>query len=700
MKFSLVGFFLLTLTYNSFCQKRMFLEEDIRLLGQFENSEILKEKAISDRYNELTRSEGFLVNNVASSGSVYTKMLHRSGKVIFNCPAATYLNKIKSKLLSGYPKLDKLIQVYVSEDPSLNAFATVNNLVYVNIGLLARVENEAQLAFILSHEIMHIVNTHIISSNLNLNREAKEFTKSNIGIENEILVFRKHEMSREFELEADLDGVALYLKQNYDPNEVLKALQLLKLAGDYTANIQPDVKILFFNSEEYNKLRKDYNSFYVSSRISSSQKDKKHESLETHPSIEERIEKMSKLIQEEKINENSKSKFLISEADFHSIKQEAIELMCQMYTEDKDFLSLFLHASSTLNTKEDHSKSNLNYIGYSLQGLLFDHNKSTKIGLARSSNPTDSLLSFFYKKSSKDEFSKWAYKVIDTLSDKYSDNQLQRYKVAMIKTILAEEQENLSFIFGSDSTIAKTYINDTVKTSGIDINTIDFKVTPYSDMISKKVKKYNRFSKYEEIKSGNLGIIGLNLIHIRKNVFVSEDYVIDLPKVETMERRADKVCENLEKDFKGQVKSYIPNSFSYYGKEYQTYDKLNQWLSERLYFDNSMYVSIYEDDVREIQKTDGLKYVMSTVNVGVKSFSFKTLFFSYLSPFFTPIYLPQIVANIIGSSTRKYQLAMVFDLENGNLVFWDRRTYLDPNTQGQLQVLNNDVLNNFFHAKK
>jgi hypothetical protein len=219
-------------------------------------------------------------------------------------------------------------------------------------------------------------------------------------------------------------------------------------------------------------------------------------------------------------------------------------------------------------------------------------------------------------------------------------------------------------------------------------------------MISKKVKKYNRFGKYEEIKSGNLGIIGLNLIHIRKNIFVSEDYVIDLPKVETMERRTDKVCENLEKDFKGQVKSYIPNSFSYYGKEYQTYDKLNQWLSERLYFDNSMYVSIYEDDVREIQKTDGLKYVMSAVNVGVKSFSFKTLFMTYLSPFFTPIYIPQIIANIIGSSTRKYQLAMVFDLENGNLVFWDRRTYLDPNTQGQLQVLNNDVLNNFFHAKK
>jgi hypothetical protein len=700
MKFSLFGLFLLAIVQNSFSQKRMFLEEDKLLLNQFENSELLKQKAVSDRYDELTRSEGFIVNDVSVSGSVYTKMLHRSGKVIFNCPASAYLNKIKSKLLSDYPKLDKLIQVYVTEDPSLNAFATVNNLVYVNIGLLARIENEAQLAFILSHEIMHIVNTHIISSTLNLNREAKVYTKSNVGIDNEYVVLRQHEMSREFEIEADLDGVALYLKQNYDPNEAVKALMLLKQADDYTFDIQSNSKMLFLAPSEYDNLKKDYNSFFLAASDSIAKKKEKRKSIETHPSVDERIEKMTKLIDNDQFKNNGKSIFLISEEDFTAIKNESIELMHKMYTEDKDFLSLFLYSSSALQKKGDNSKSNLNYLGYALQGLLFDHHKKHKIGSARSTNSADSLMSYFYKKSTADEFAKWAYHAIDTLSEHHSDNQLTRYKEVIIKTILDKKPKSLTFIFGSDSTLALNYKNDTVRTNGIDMNKIDFQVSAFSDMSSRKVAKYNHFEKFESIKPGNLGIIGLNLIHIRKKEFLTQDYVIDLPKVEAMERSADKVCENLEVDFNGQVISYIPNSLSYKGKEYYTYDKLNQWLSERLFFDNSNYVSIYEEDIKEIQKADGLKYVMSTVNVGVKSFSFKSFAASYFSPFVMPIYFPQIVAHIIGSSTRKYQLAMAFDLETGNLIFWDRRTYLDPNTQGQLQVLNNDVLNNFFHAKK
>src|SRR3990172_5904431 len=46
----------------------------------------------------------------------------------------------------------------VFRDPSLNAFAMPIGRVYVHTGLLARIENEAQLATVLGHELTHVTN--------------------------------------------------------------------------------------------------------------------------------------------------------------------------------------------------------------------------------------------------------------------------------------------------------------------------------------------------------------------------------------------------------------------------------------------------------------------------------------------------------------------------------------------------------------
>jgi len=56
-----------------------------------------------------------------------------------------------------------------------------------------------------------------------------------------------------------------------------------------------------------------------------------------------------------------------------------------------------------------------------------------------------------------------------------------------------------------------------------------------------------------------------------------------------------------------------------------------------------------------------------------------------------------LITHIVNSSTRKYQLSLVYDVQTGALTFWDKRTYLDPNSIGQMQMIYNDVLNTFFH---
>lgn len=49
---------------------------------------------------------------------------------------------------------------YVVEDPSINASSLPDGTILVNTGLLGAVENEAQLAFVMSHEIAHVLQAH------------------------------------------------------------------------------------------------------------------------------------------------------------------------------------------------------------------------------------------------------------------------------------------------------------------------------------------------------------------------------------------------------------------------------------------------------------------------------------------------------------------------------------------------------------
>ena len=49
---------------------------------------------------------------------------------------------------------------FVVEDPSINAAALPDGTIFVNTGLLGAMDNESQLAFVLSHEIAHVLQAH------------------------------------------------------------------------------------------------------------------------------------------------------------------------------------------------------------------------------------------------------------------------------------------------------------------------------------------------------------------------------------------------------------------------------------------------------------------------------------------------------------------------------------------------------------
>lgn len=86
-----------------------------------------------------------------------------SGDVLFGDTVTEYVSEILDLLLQDYPDLRNELRVYTVKSPVVNAFATESGILFVNLGLIAEVENEAQLAYILAHEVIHYEKNHVIN---------------------------------------------------------------------------------------------------------------------------------------------------------------------------------------------------------------------------------------------------------------------------------------------------------------------------------------------------------------------------------------------------------------------------------------------------------------------------------------------------------------------------------------------------------
>ena len=119
---------------------------------------------------------------------------------------------------------------FVVEDPEINAESLPDGTLLINTGLLGAMENEAQLAFVLSHEMAHVLQVHY-------RREVEETRGSRVGltiagvasslfIGNAGLFLAEVGIAssvnghqRELENQADRLGLQNVIEHGYDPRE-------------------------------------------------------------------------------------------------------------------------------------------------------------------------------------------------------------------------------------------------------------------------------------------------------------------------------------------------------------------------------------------------------------------------------------------------------------------------------------------------
>jgi len=201
-------------------------------------------------------------------------ILDRSGFLLDDSTFEVYLNQIVNSLQA--PELSEHVnfKAKVIKNPSLNAFAYPNGVIYVHTGILARIDNEAQLASLLGHEMTHVTHRHGVKQFRNLKNMSAVLASIQVvalgagagpvgDIANVLgqvgTLASVTGYSKDLEREADQEGYQAMIRAGYDPAEAPKLFEHLKTWVE-----ENDIKEPFF--------------------------------FGTHPRLEERIENYRKLL--------------------------------------------------------------------------------------------------------------------------------------------------------------------------------------------------------------------------------------------------------------------------------------------------------------------------------------------------------------------------------------------------------------------
>lgn len=174
-------------------------------------------------------------------GREFAKQVEQQYVVVRDKELTDYVNRVGMRLvekgeLERYPFFFKVVQ-----EDSINAFALPGGPMYVHTGLLRAVENEAQLAGVLAHELSHVVLRHgtnqaskaqfaqlgamLAGAVVGGGSLAGQLAQLGIGLgANSVLL----KYSRNAESDADLLGAYTMAKAGYNPIEMARFFERLE----------------------------------------------------------------------------------------------------------------------------------------------------------------------------------------------------------------------------------------------------------------------------------------------------------------------------------------------------------------------------------------------------------------------------------------------------------------------------------------
>lgn len=167
------------------------------------------------------------------------QMIQQYGGLYPDQKTQDLVKQVGQKLVQGTiaAKSEYPYEFYVLSDPNtVNAFALPGGQVFITTALLGRLENEAQLAGVLGHEIGHVIHRHGAEriAKMDLTEgltgaaviAAGDYQSAQFAQMVGNLINMKY--GRDQELESDDFGVRLLIEAGYDPQALMGVMDILE----------------------------------------------------------------------------------------------------------------------------------------------------------------------------------------------------------------------------------------------------------------------------------------------------------------------------------------------------------------------------------------------------------------------------------------------------------------------------------------
>lgn len=468
-----------------------------------------------------------------------------SGNVLFNEDLSNYVNKVAKYTLRKEKGLYNKLQFYVLKNNSVNAFSTDQGIIFVTTGLLSQLENEAQLAFIIAHEVAHFTEKHVRDGYVEKQNISKGKGKyRNLSYNDRISELSIY--SKESEFSADEKGIEFFLNTEYDIEAVFSSFEVLLYS--YLPFEDRQFDSTFFNTE----ILKIPGKMFPDTVNQITKEEGFDDHLSTHPNIEKRINTAFDVIG----NKTSKGNkiYVIGKEEFEKIRDLARFESVNLHLSDREYTetiyNVFLLKSKYKNNK---------FLDFSLAKALYglakykNHSRVNEVLLKPNKVEGEMYrLAYFLKHLSKQQLNIIAYRNIYDLSVKYKNDALiKRYERDMLKELALNSKINVEDLLATDY---QTY-NDSIMAMLTKINIDDSIAKIEASDLSKykKIKLKKELYALDKKRTNTIGsddfhLTGLSDLVKKGKIITDIEYFIAQKELE------DTKVENKEKNKRANAK--------------------------------------------------------------------------------------------------------------------------------------------------
>jgi len=218
-------------------------------------------------------------------GREITGNLLGAAPLVKDAALQAYVNKVGRWVASQSDRTNLPWRFGIIESNDINAFAVPGGYVLVTKGLYQKLQNEAQLAGVLAHEIGHIVKKHqlkVLQKQQLLNIGAqflnKKYAKDNALVSDVIgsgAEISARSLDKNAEFEADRLGITYATRAGYEALGLAEVLQMLEqtnaqdssLALLFKTHPLPEARLVALNESIGNRLDKINNGKSLESRF-------------------------------------------------------------------------------------------------------------------------------------------------------------------------------------------------------------------------------------------------------------------------------------------------------------------------------------------------------------------------------------------------------------------------------------------------